>query len=222
MIACAHIYLDDGLEKTLIAEAEENLKRIRNHPSLALVCGNNEMEPCAADLAVRKNFPCADKIITDYLRLYEDIFPALVKRIAPDTEYWPSSPSSGGGFYRSEDENYGDSHFWKVWGELQPYQNYRKYYFRFLSEFGFVSFPPMESIAKFASPKDCNVYSEVMESHQKNPAGNAKCAYYLREAFELPAEFEKFVFATQYTQASALETAITHLRSNYGRCMGTL
>lgn len=222
MIACAHIYLDDGLERTLIAEAEENLERIGNHPSLALVCGNNEMEPCAADLAAKKNFPCADKIVSDYLRLYEEIFPELVRRHAPDTEYWPSSPSAGGSFYKCEDENYGDSHFWKVWGGLQPYQNYRKYYFRFLSEFGFVSFPPMESIEKFASPQDYNVYSEVMESHQKNPAGNAKCAYYLRELFEFPAGFDKFVFATQYIQADALETAITHLRANYGRCMGTL
>ena len=222
MIACAHICLDDSLEKSIMAEVEENLQRIRNYASLALICGNNEMEPCAQDLAEKKNFPQADKIVGDYFHLYENAFPALVKKLAPNTEYWPSSPSAGGKFYKTQDPDYGDSHFWKVWGELKPYNEYKKYYFRFLSEFGFAAFPPMASIKEFARPDDYNIYSEIMERHQKNYAGNAKMAYYLHEEFEFPTSFEMLVFATQYIQASALETAIAHLRSNYGRCMGTL
>ena len=222
MIACAHIRLDDALERTLLAEAEENVRRIRNHPSLALLCGNNEMEPCAHDLAVRKNFPDADKIVADYLYLYEEKFPALTARIAPQTAYWPSSPSAGGKFFKSEDANFGDSHFWKVWGELKPVQEYREHFFRFLSEFGFIGFPSLHTLDAFSEKADRNVYSEVMECHQKNFAGNAKCAYYLRDYFEFPADFSRFVFATQYIQADALETAVAHMRSHYGRCMGSL
>lgn len=222
MIACAHIRLDEEMEQNILAEFEENIRRISWHASLALVCGNNEMEPCAADLAKKKNFPDAEKIVADYLRLYEQLFPEVMQRVAPDTAYWPSSPSAGGNFYKSEDPDRGDSHFWKVWGELQPIGAYRTEYFRFLSEFGFVSFPCLETLWKFAGPKDCNLYSPIMECHQKNPAGNAKCAWYLREEFELPENFEMQVFATQYMQAKALETAVTHLRSRYGRCMGTL
>ena len=222
MIACAHIRLDEELEKNILAEAEENVLRIRNHPSLALLCGNNEMEPCAYDLSVRKNFPDAEKIVADYLYLYEDALPALTARLAPQTAYWPSSPSAGGNFYESGSPDYGDSHFWGVWGELQPAEAYRKHAFRFLSEFGFIAFPSVHTLDAFSSEQDRNIYSEVMECHQKNAAGNAKCAYYLRDYFLFPSDFETLVFATQYVQADALETAIAHLRSHYGRCMGAL
>lgn len=134
----------------------------------------------------------------------------------------PSSPCSGGSFDDSEDENRGDSHYWEVWHGQKPFSEYLNHYFRFCSEFGFQSFLSMKTIRSFAKEEDMNIFSEVMESHQKNPAANGKILYYISENFRYPKDISSLVYISQIMQGMAMKTAIDHWRRNRGRCMGSL
>ena len=125
----------------------------------------------------------------DYVKLFEYVVPRIMKQYAGDTFYWPSSPSAGGCFANPDDENDGDAHYWDVWHGQKPFTDYRKYFFRFCSEFGFQSFPALKTIKTFTRPEDRNIFSRVMESHQKNDAANGKMLYYLSENFPLSGTF---------------------------------
>ena len=227
MFAC-NIYdltskLEDGdtFENLVKAEIRYVCKRIRNHPCLGLLCGNNEMELAWIEWENTKDH--SETLRKDYTELFEKIIPSLCMRYAPDTFYVPSSPSTSGGFNDPDNENDGDSHYWKVWHGLKPFTDYENHYFRFLSEFGFQSFPSMKTLATFAkSPDDFRLDSEVMLSHQKNPEANEKILTYLKEYFNEPENFEDLVILSQIMQGVAMKTAVDHLRRNRGRCMGAL
>ena len=141
---------------------------------------------------------------------------------APDVFYWPSSPSSGGGFDNPNDENRGDVHYWDVWHGNKPFTAYRQFYFRFCSEFGFQSFPCMKTVASFATGREQNIFSRVMESHQKNGGANQKILAYLAQTLRMPASFEGMLYASQLLQAEAIRYGVEHWRRNRGRCMGAI
>lgn len=122
----------------------------------------------------------------------------------PDTFYWPASPSSGGGFDDPNDENRGDVHDWTVWHGGVPFTEYRKHRFRFVSEFGFQSLPCMKTIERFTLPQDRNLFSYVMEKHQRNNAANGKILNYLSQTFLYPADFDTLLYASQLLQAEAI------------------
>lgn len=202
----------------MTAEAEYNVRRIRHHPCIALFCGNNEIESALFSW----DFPKTDKQKTDYIKLFEEVLPAVCRRLAPDICYHPSSPSSGGSFDNPNDENRGDTHYWEVWHGGKPFSEYRKHYFRFLSEFGFQAFPCATTIESFTIPEDRNIFSYVMEKHQKNSSANGKIMYYLSEYFLYPKDFPSLIYASELLQAEAMRTGVEHWRTNRGRCMGTL
>ena len=227
MFACNVYDLESSLEggekfRDLIkAEIRYVTKRIRNHACLGLLCGNNEMEVAWLEWEITKHH--SDTLRKDYLEQFEELIPDLCKRYAPDTFYVPSSPSKGGGFDDPDNENDGDSHYWKVWHGMKPFRDYENHYFRFLSEFGFQSFPSMKTIAEFIEKEDdLRIDSEIMESHQKNPSANEKILAYLKECFKEPANFEELVLDSQIMQGIAMKTAVDHMRRNRGRCMGSL
>ena len=141
---------------------------------------------------------------------------------APDVFYWPSSPSSGGGFDNPNDENRGDVHYWDVWHGNKPFTAYRQFYFRFCSEFGFQSFPCMKTVASFATGREQNIFSRVMESHQKNGGANQKILAYLAQTLRMPVSFEGMLYASQLLQAEAIRYGVEHWRRNRGRCMGAI
>ncbi len=214
MLACMDVWLGEEMEKELIAEATYNLNRISHHASLGILCGNNEMEK----FSLKKN----SLVKMDYLRLYERIFPDLCDKYAPDTFYWPSSPSSGGGWDDPDDSSRGDVHYWKVWSGGLPYEEYRNHKFRFCSEYGFESFPNIKTVRSYSEPKDENVYSRVMEHHQKCPNRNPVMMRYMADYYLYPYSFDKIVYASQLMQAEAIQYAVTHFRRTRGYCMGSL
>ena len=158
----------------------------------------------------------------DYIKQFEYILPKAVKAADAQTFYWPSSPSNGGGFVSPNDENHGDTHYWDVWHGQKPFSDYRKYYFRFCSEFGFQSFPLLKTVKTFTAPEDRNIFSKVMESHQKNGAANGKILYYISENFLYPKDFESLLYISQVVQGLAIKYGVEHWRRNRGRCMGAL
>lgn len=218
MFACATYRMTKKFEENLVPEFIENIKRLRNHASLGLLCGNNEMETAWLNWDIPQN----ERTKLDYLYLYEQLLPDLCEEYAPDTFYWPSSPSSGGGFDDPVDENRGDMHCWEVWHGAKPFTYFRSTYFRFCSEFGFESFPDSKTCRSFAEEDDLNPFSRVMESHQKCIGGNQKMLNYMALDYLFPKSFDSFVYASQLLQADAVRFAIEHWRANRGRCMGAL
>lgn len=218
MFACAVYELTDKFEETIRAEFIDNVKRIRHHACLGLWCGNNENEDF-----VRKGEWVTDmRQKTDYLLVHEYIQPQILKEYDPNTFYWPSSPSSGGSFDNPGDENRGDVHYWEVWHGNKPITEYRKFYFRYLSEFGFQSFPSLPTVESFTLPSDRNIFSYVMEKHQRNAAANGKIMNYMEQTFLYPTSFDTVLYASQLLQAEAIRYGVEHFRRNRGRCMGTV
>jgi len=100
--------------------------------------------------------------VRDYIIMYERILPKMMKQYAPQVYYWPASPSSGGSFDNPRDENRGDVHYWDVWHGNMPFSEYRKFYFRYLSEFGFQSFPSAKTVETFTdNEEDKNIFSYI-------------------------------------------------------------
>ncbi len=218
MFACAVYRADKGFCENVRHEIEENAKRFRNHPSLAMWCGNNEIESALQYWGI----PRADSYKKDYLRLFEELAPKVLSHYDPQTFYWPSSPSSGGGFSDLDAENKGDSHYWQVWHSLAPFTEYNKHSFRFCSEYGFESVPSMKTVISVADYDDLNLMSPVMEAHQKCEQGNEKLMYYLAQMVHYPYDFEGLVYASQLVQADAIRLNVERMRRMRGVCMGSL
>ena len=218
MFACANYRLTPDFEKSVLAELTCQIRRLCHHASLGLWCGNNEMEMFAA----QGEWGADDEIRRDYLRMYEDLFPRLLSEEDPDRFYWPASPSSGGGFDAPNDENRGDVHYWEVWHGNKPFTEYRRYFFRYLSEFGFQSFPSIRTVESFTLPEDRNVFSHVMEKHQRNASANGRIMNYMEQTFLYPTDLDTLIYASQLLQAEAIRYGVEHFRRNRGRCMGTV
>ena len=220
MFACAVYNLTDDFEENIRAEFLDNVRRLRHHPSLALLCGNNEMEEFV-DVGEWVDCP---RQKADYIKMYEYIIPKILKAEAPQTFYWPASPSSGGSFDKPQDPTRGDVHYWDVWHGLKPFTDYRNYLFRYVSEFGFQSFPCMETIQAFTLPEDRNVFSYVMEKHQRNASANGKIVSYLSQMYLYPRDLELLVYASQLLQAQAMQYGVEHWRRNRDdkHCMGAV
>lgn len=221
MFACAVYDLTPEFEENITQEFIDNLKRIRHHASLGLMCGNNEMEQFVKEgVWVSK-----DSEVRDYIIMYERILPQIMKQYAPQVYYWPASPSSGGSFDDPRDENRGDVHYWDVWHGNKPFSEYRKFYFRYLSEFGFQSFPSKKTVETFTDDeRDMNIFSYIMEKHQRNGAANGKIMNYMQQTYRYPSTFETVVYASQLLQADAIRYGVEHFRRNRNdsRCMGAV
>ncbi|MCR5251840.1 MAG: glycoside hydrolase family 2 protein [Lachnospiraceae bacterium] len=220
MYACNIYELTPAFEKSILAETRDNVRRLRHHACLALWCGNNEMESAWDHWKGFSDHSPALK--ADYIKMFEYLLPNTVMDEDESTDWWPSSPSSGGCFDAPDDENRGDTHFWEVWHGRRPYSEYRDHHFRFLSEFGFQSFPGLKTVKSFTKPEDRNIFSPVMESHQKNGSANGLIVSYISENFRYPKDFEQLLYVSQIQQGLAVECAVEHLRRERGRCMGTL
>jgi len=221
MFACMNVLMTSEFEANVRAELADVLERIRHHASIGLLCGNNEME-----LALIEWSTClrskTQKVVDDYLLLYESVIPEVCREYAPDIFYWPASPSSHGGFDNPNDENAGDTHYWKVWHGGVPFEEYRKHYFRYCSEFGFEAFPSVKTLKSFALPEEMYLDSPVMHSHQKCLSGNEKIMNYVKDYYKIPEEFSHFVYISQLLQADAIRYGVEHFRRHRGRCMGAL
>ncbi len=218
MFACADYELDDAFESSIRAEIADNVKRIRHHACLGLWCGNNEVESEVIEGAWKPSM----KQRSDYIKIFEYLIPGMLKKLDPDTCYWPSSPSSGGNFDNPWAENVGDAHYWGVWHANEPFTAYRDHEFRFVSEFGFQSFPCLDTIKLFAADDELNIFSRTMELHQRNSAANGKIMMYLSKQYLFPKDFEMLIYASQMLQAEAMRYGIEHFRRRRGLTMGTI
>ena len=218
LFACASYELTDAFEENIAAEIRDNVRRLRHHACIGLWCGNNELETQTE----YNSWHPSEKQRYDYIKMYEYLFPKLIAQEDPDAFYWPSSPSSGGNFEDSNEENMGDAHYWGVWHGNEPFTAYRHHHFRFLSEFGFQSFPCMPTIRSFTEPEDRNVFSRIMEMHQRSTSGNGKIMNYMAQTYQMPKNFDELVYCSQLLQADAIRYGVEHFRRFRGASMGAV
>ena len=212
----AYPFFKESFLKNVKKEIAYNVKRCCAHPSLAVWCGNNEIEQMRTMwLPFRDYHEWIEKF-------FYDILENEIRKTDTLTPYIPGSPC-GAGYNRGiNQDNVGDNHLWSVWHGLQPMNYYRKRYARFCSEFGFESLPDLKTIRQFSTEADYDLNSEVFLSHQKCKNGNSKMVYYITSRFNLPAKFEDYVYLSQVTQMECVEDATSHWRRNRGRCNGAL
>jgi beta-mannosidase len=208
-------------------EAIDNVKRVRDHPSVVIWCGNNEMETGWHNWGDRQSFKNSlppdvrERVWQDYVVLFRDVLKSVVTAYSPQTPYWPSSPSAN--FEAPPDSpNDGDMHYWAVWHALEPIQQYTKQTPRFMSEFGFQSFPELATIDTFATDTEHQIDSTTMRAHQKNIGGNERILTYMLREYREPKDFDSFVYLSQVQQAEAIKVGAEHFRRLRPRTMGAL
>ena len=220
MFACGLYPADDDFLETVEDEVRYQVRRLANHPSIALWCANNENEE-----ALHNWFDDHDHHedhVADYRTLYEETVGPTCREEDPARTYWPGSPSSGPGTDDPYDADRGDVHYWDVWHAGRPFEDYYTTEPRFVSEFGYQSFPSTDSLRTVLDEADFNPTSPGMEHHQRNPGGNTRIISRMADCFRMPFDFEAFVYLSQVQHGVAMETAIEHWRRRKPTTMGTL
>lgn len=200
-------------------EAEDNVQRLRHHASLALWCGNNELEQGL----VGSKWTARTMSWEDYGAIFDTLLPEAVHRLDPQRDYWPGSPHTPRGdrsYWQSPEA--GDTHLWSVWHGKEPFEWYRDTFHRFVSEFGFQSFPEPHTTYTYTLPEDRNLTSYVMEHHQRSGNGNALIVHYMTDWFQLPSSFEMWLWLSQILQGLGIKYAVEHWRAHMPRTMGAL
>lgn len=208
-------------------EAIDQIKRLRDHPSVVIWCGNNEIETGWYNWGDRQKFKetipleARDRVWQDYVILFADVLKSAVTQYADPLPYWPSSPSAN--FEEVPDNPHnGDMHYWAVWHAQAPASDYTLQFPRFMTEFGFQSFPEIRTIRTFAKPEDFDIHSTVMLAHQKNKGGNDRILTYMLREYRQPKDFASFVYLSQVQQAEIIKIGAEHLRRQRPRTMGSL
>jgi beta-mannosidase len=218
---------DVPFQENVRQEAIDQIKRLRDHPSIVIWCGNNEVETGWWHWGDRQEFKASispdarDRVWQDYVILFADILKSAVTHYADPVPYWPSSPSAN--FEEIPDNQHnGDLHYWAVWHAQAPASDYTLQFPRFMTEYGFQSFPEMRTIRSFAKPEDFDIRSTVMQAHQKNKGGNERILTYMLREYREPKDFPSFVYLSQVQQAEIIKIGAEHLRRQRPRTMGSL
>ena len=228
MFACAMYPGDSAFLENVNAEVNDQIIRLRNHPSLAIWCGNNEIDEGWKNWGWQKQYKYnttdSTKIWNDYVLLFEYNFKNAIQLLDKSRFYWPSSPSIGWG--RKESLTQGDAHYWGVWWGMQPFKTYEKKVGRFMSEYGFQGMPSLNTFTKMGvlqfKNNDFKIDSTILKTHQKHPTGFETIQTYMERDYPIPKSFDNYIYVSQLLQAEGMKTAIEAHRRAMPYCMGTL
>ncbi|HYJ86773.1 MAG TPA: glycoside hydrolase family 2 protein [Pyrinomonadaceae bacterium] len=219
MFGCSLYPGDQPFLDNVRQEAIDNVKRLRNHPSIVIWVGNNEIESGWFHWGWKDQFPA--KLWDDYLKLFYGVLPEVCASLDPSRPYWPASPSSN--LEADPDsQKMGDSHYWQVWHASLPFSEYTKQRPRFMSEYGFQSLPQLETVNSYTVPADHDIESPVMMAHQRHPRGNPLIREYMLREYSAPKDFESFLYVSQVLQAEGIKIGAEHLRRIMPHNMGSL
>lgn len=219
LFACGPYPLyDHAFVASIEAETRDNVRALRHHPCIALWCGNNELESTFIG-PVREGMRMA---YADYDRVFSGSFPRIIAELDPQASYWPASPVTSANLRTGNDPGSGDIHIWEIWFSEAPFENYRNYPHRFISEFGFQSLPHPRTIASFTEPGERQLNSRMLDFHQRSGPGNRHLMKFILEWFRLPEHQGDIAILSQLVQANCLKVGVEHFRRNMPRTMGTL
>lgn len=234
MFACSMYPGDERFLHSVKQEATDQIRRLRQHPSLVLWCGNNEIDSAWSHYAEERGWGWKqsfsheqrEQLWADYEAVFHQILPDQVQELMPEIPYWPSSPlvnlTGDERQHTRNDSTEGDIHYWGVWHNSESFENYSKYVGRFMSEYGFQSFPEYRTVRTYAEEQELALESEVMLAHQKNAKGNQLIKTYMDRYMQEPRDFVSFMHMSQILQAEAMGMAIEAHRRRKPYCMGTL
>lgn len=216
---------DSAFMENVRAEATEQIRRLRVHPSVSLWCGNNEVEVAWANWDWPKTYAYLPeqqaRMEADYHRLFRELLPSLVSQGHPGVDYLSSSPVSNWG--ERADLDHGNNHFWGVWHGEMPLDSLNTWVPRFMTEYGMPSYPHWQSLIRVNDGKNAHRDSHAMAHRMRSYKGNRLLdRYILAEMGEIPTEFQDWVAAGHRVQARALEIAIRAHLADRPRCAGTL
>ncbi|WP_459191525.1 beta-mannosidase [Halosimplex sp. J119] len=221
MFSCSLYPANEAFLDTVEAEVRYQVRRLANHPSIALWCANNENEEALENWY--GDHERHEDHREDYRQLYAETVGPACREEDPSRTYWPGSPSSGPDELDPYVFEKGDIHYWDVWHSGQPFEEYLTTEPRFVSEFGYQSFPSLDSLRTvLTEPEEFNPTSPTMEHHQRNPGGNTTILRRMADYFRIPFDFADFVYLSQLLQAEAMSTAIEHWRRRKPTTMGAL
>ncbi|MCK9548606.1 MAG: glycoside hydrolase family 2 protein [Sphaerochaeta sp.] len=222
MFSCSMYPANEEFLENVEAEIRYQVDRLAHRASLALWCGNNE--DLGAITWYEESRANRDRYVIDYDRLNEGVVGRIIREQDPGRTWWPSSPSAGVGDFSDNwtSDKRGDMHFWSVWHDGSPFEEYYTINPRFVSEFGFQSFPSLSTVQTYADEGEHNLTSVVMEHHQKNPRGNSIIIENFSRYYRFPSSFDQMLYLSQVQQAKAMRMAIEYWRTTMPHCMGTL
>jgi beta-mannosidase len=219
MFGCSLYPGDQAFLDSVRQEANDNVKRLRNHPSIVIWVGNNEIESGWFHWGWKEKLPA--RLWEDYLKVFYGVLPEVCRSLDPSRSYWPSSPSSNLED-DPESQKMGDLHYWQVWHASAPFTEYEKQFPRFMTEYGFQSFPQIETVSTYTVPADRDIKSPVMMAHQRHPRGNQLIREYMLREYPEPKDFESFLYVSQVLQAEGIKIGAEHLRRIMPHNMGSL
>jgi beta-mannosidase len=222
MFACATYPTDEAYLESVRKEVTHQIKRLQDHPSIVLWCGDNEN---MVGLGWHKETKThRARHVVNYDRLNHGVLERTIRALDPGREFWPSSPCNGPHDFAEDPNNdkNGDIHYWTVWHGRKPFEVTYEIKPRFASEFGYQSFPSMETVGSFATEDQWNVTSPVMEWHQRSGPGNAYINELMGLYYRLPPSFAGFVWVSQLQQARGLKLMLEYFRTLRPYCMGAL
>lgn len=220
---------DEDFRAKVVAEARDNVRRLRNHPSLVLWCGNNEEEIAWKYWGPGKAMAAADpafagKVWNGYVQLFGHELRKVVEEEGGGIAYWASSPSDDLAEVANTPAS-GDMHYWEVWGNpAHPPSKYLEVTPRFMSEYGLQAWPVQRTIDAFARRDEQGIAAPVIQAHQKFMAGkgNERLLQYVNYEFREPNDFATFAYLSQVMQAEGIELAALHHRASRPYTMGSL
>lgn len=208
MFACGQYPGYPEFLENVAAEAKDQLKRLRNHCSIALYAGNNEdyqvAEQFGLDWDMSDTSGDYSKTSFPARTIYENVLPKLVKAYSLDVPYHPGSPWGGNG---TADTTVGDIHQWNVWhGSQEKYQDWYKLGGRFVSEFGMEALPSLKTYqACITDPSELYPQSEMVDHHNKADGFERRLALYVIENIKVNNfDLDSWIYATQLMQLECL------------------
>lgn len=218
---------DENFQKNVEMEVKDQVERLQNHPSLALWCGNNEVDEAIVNWGYQKQFKYSKEdsvqVWKDYKKIFHEVIPNAIKKYATNDKqiYWPSSPSIGWGHKESLTE--GDSHYWGVWWGEQSFEIYNEKVPRFASEYGFQGMPTLETTkSMFSGAPDLSLQNGTIKAHEKHSRGWEIIDNYMKRDYHIPTDFVKYNYVSQLLQARGMQIAIEAHRRAKPYNMGTL
>jgi len=219
---------DDAFRASTVAEAYDQVRRLRHHPCVVLWCGNNEEEVAWKEWGYGERVRAGDPVLADrvwqgYQQLFGLELREVVRRDGLGVPYWSSSPGNDLD-PKANDSTRGDKHYWDVWAHSKPVQAYLRETPRFMSEYGLQAWPVQATVDSVIPLAEQGVDSQMVRAHQKFLAGdgNQRLLHYIRAEYREPVDFGDFIYLSQVMQAEGIGLAARHHRASRPYTMGSL